>query len=206
MKVRTEARRRAIVEAAAALFQETGYEGASMSEVAKRWGGSKVTLYGYFPSKELLFMAVVEAHATSHLAEATRELVAAPMNRGELETMLLRFGERMLHVLTNDRTALSVYRMVVAESGRSEVGELFRNAGPRAAEATLAAVLAAAMERGEIRKADPAVTASQFLALVTAEVNARVFQRDPPPLSPEEIRRMVGRAAEMFFAGTTPRP
>jgi hypothetical protein len=150
-------------------------------------------------------MAVVEAHATAHLAEATRELVVAPMNRGELETMLLRFGERMLYVLTNDRTALSVYRMVVAESGRSDVGELFRNAGPRAAEATLAAVLAAAMERGDIRKADPMVTASQFLALVTAEVNSRVFQRDPPPLPLEEIQRMVGRAAGMFFAGTTPR-
>ena len=51
MKVKTEARREAIVEAAAQLFQEMGYERASMNELAKRLGGSKTTLYNYFPSK-----------------------------------------------------------------------------------------------------------------------------------------------------------
>ncbi|OEZ62756.1 TetR/AcrR family transcriptional regulator [Duganella sp. HH105] len=205
MKVRTEARRQAIVEAADALFQETGYEGASMSEVAKRWGGSKVTLYGYFPSKEALFSAVVQSCATGHLADATRDLSTAPMDRAGLESALEHFGVRMLGVLANDKSALAVYRMVVAESGRSDVGQLFYDAGPSTSVATLATLLSGAMERGEIRRADPKVTAQQFLALLTAEVDVRLYQRDPPPLSPQAIRQLVQRATDMFFAGAAPR-
>ncbi len=60
MKVRTEARRNVILEAAVALFKELGYERTSMNELAKRLGGSKATLYGYFASKEELFRAVVK--------------------------------------------------------------------------------------------------------------------------------------------------
>ena len=204
MKVRTEARRLAIVETAAALFQETGYEGASMSEVAKRWGGSKVTLYGYFPSKELLFTAVVQAYATRHLSDATNTLGDLPPGREVLEHALTQFGRRMLDVLTNDKTALAVYRMVVAEAGRSDVGQLFNDAGPRQSLVRLAAVLAAAMERGDMRRADPHVTAAQFLALVTAEVDERLYLRNPPPLSLNDIGLMVERATAMFFAATRP--
>jgi AcrR family transcriptional regulator len=111
MKVRTEARRNAIVEAATELFKEMGYERASMNELAKRFGGSKATLYGYFPSKEELFVAVVEAVATGHLLEATQELAAdAADGQPALEARLKRFGERMLKVLTHDESALAVYR------------------------------------------------------------------------------------------------
>ena len=42
MKVRTEARRNVILEAAVALFKELGYERTSMNELAKRLGLSLV--------------------------------------------------------------------------------------------------------------------------------------------------------------------
>jgi len=205
MKVRTEARRQAIIAAAAELFQEAGYEGASMNELAKRLGGSKATLYGYFPSKEELFGAVVRTVATAQLSDATRELTAKVAGRTALEMALIHFGERMLHVLTNDKTALAVYRMVVAESGRSDVGQLFHDAGPSESIAMLASVLESAMARGEIRRADATVAAQQYMALMTAEVSQRVFQRDPAVLSLKEIQQMVARAADLFFAGMTPR-
>ena len=205
MKVRTEARRQAIVEAAAGLFQELGYEGASMNELAKRLGGSKATLYGYFATKEALFVAVVQSLATAHLSGAVEELSVEAAGRAGLEAALTRFGEHMLRVLANDATALTVYRMVVAEAGRSDVGQLFHDAGPRQSVEALAGMLSAAMKRGEMRRADPKVTAQQFLALVTAEIDVRLYQRDPPPLSAAQIRQLVRRAVEMFFAGTAPR-
>ena len=61
------------------------------------------------------------------------------------------------------------------------------------------------MARGEIRRADTRVAAMQYTALVTAEVTARIFQQDPPPLALKEIQQMVTRAADLFFAGMTPR-
>lgn len=205
MKVRTEARRQAIIEAAAELFQEAGYEGASMNELAKRLGGSKATLYGYFPSKEELFGAVIRTVATAQLFDATRELAANVVGRTALEITLIHFGERMLQMLTNDKKAVAVYRMVVAEAGRSDAGQLFYDAGPSESITALAAVLEAAMARGEIRRADARVAALQYTALVTAEVTTRIFQQDPPPLPLKEIRQMVTRAADLFFAGMTPR-
>lgn len=70
--------------------------------------------------------------------------------------------------------------------------------------AVLAAVLAAAMERGDMRRADPHVTATQFLALVTAEVDERLYLRNPPPLALDAIALMVERATSMFFAASRP--
>jgi AcrR family transcriptional regulator len=202
MKVRTEARRNAIVEAATELFKEMGYERASMNELAKRFGGSKATLYGYFSSKEELFVAVVEAVATGHLLDATRDL-AAEVAQGKLtlEAQLRRFGERMLGVLAHDESALAVYRMVVAESGRSDVGQLFHDAGPAAAMAAIAELMADAMDRGELRRADPKVAAAHFTALVTAETDVRLYQRNPPPLTLKEIRQIVRRSVDMFMRG-----
>lgn len=204
MKVRTEARRNVILEAAVALFKELGYERSSMNELAKRLGGSKATLYGYFASKEELFRAVVQTVAVSHLAEAAAELQEVS-ETATLESQLMRFGERMLFVLTNDADALAVYRMVLAEAGRSDVGQQFQESGPTEYIRTLAGFMEAAMARGELRRMDPHVTALQFTALVTAETQRRLFQANPEPVSVEEIRALVGRAVEMFLAGATPR-
>ncbi|WP_164569017.1 TetR/AcrR family transcriptional regulator, partial [Pseudomonas viridiflava] len=100
MKVRTESRRTAIVETAASVFLELGYEGASMKEVSTRLGGSKATLYGYFASKEALFVAVVQLYATSHLYNAVADLTAKSDTGTTLEDKLLEFGRQMLMIVT----------------------------------------------------------------------------------------------------------
>ena len=59
MKTKTESKRQAIIQAAAEVFREVGFERASMSDIRERIGGSKATLYNYFPSKEKLFFEVM---------------------------------------------------------------------------------------------------------------------------------------------------
>lgn len=206
MKVRTQARREAIIEAAAKLFEEAGYEAASMNELAKRLGGSKATLYGYFPSKEELLVAVVQVFATGHLADATAALLVDLKGQAAIKPTLLRAGERVLQVLSNDRTAAAVHRLILAEAGRSTVGQLFHDAGPSQYIDALTTLMTAAMERDELRRGDPYVMAKQFSALLTAEVSARMYEPHPPPLKPAEIRQLVKRAVEMFLTGATPRP
>lgn len=205
MRVRTQERREAIIEAAARLFEEVGYEAASMNELAKRLGGSKATLYGYFPSKEQLLVAVVQAFATAHLSEATSELLSALEKKPALKPTLTRFGDRALQVLANDRSALAIYRVVVTEAGRSDVGALFHETGPRQSIEALANFMGIAMKNGDIRKADPQVTAMQFMSLLTAEIGARIFLRDSPPVAAAEIHRKVERAVDFFLMGAAPR-
>lgn len=205
MKVRTEERREAIIEAAALLFQEVGYERASMNELTRRLGGSKATLYGYFPSKEELFVEVVRSVATVHLSEAVEQLVSDDGENITFKQVLVRFGERMLFVLTNDNSALAVYRMVMAEAGRSNIGMLFYEAGPSDCNEMLSTWMTQAMSRGELHQSDPQVKAAQFLALLTAEVQVRFFQPVSEPLKIERIRELVERAVEMFLVGAAPR-
>ena len=205
MKVRTEMRRSAILSAAVELFKEKGFERASMNELARRLGGSKATLYGYFPSKESLFVAVVKEVATGHLSEAVGEISGDAVERSSLKDLLLRFGERMMVVLTNDASALTVYRMVVGEAGHSNVGQLFHDSGPAQLNEAVAALFARAIDRGELRPADPRVLAAHFTALVTSETGHRLYQIDPAPMALAEVRQMVSRAVETFLQGAAPK-
>ncbi|PBK55093.1 TetR family transcriptional regulator [Pseudomonas syringae pv. actinidiae] len=203
MKVRTEARSEAIIDAAASVFLEMGYERASMNEVTKRMGGSKATIYSYFPSKEELFIAVVNRLATAHLADAVSELTTynGADTNAELRKLFTRFGERMLMMLINDDNALAVYRMVVAESGHSAIGMMFYDSGPRECLQTVTALMTAAMQRGQLRETDPHVAALQLTSLLTAETDIRLYQQTPERLSVEQISAMVERAVDTFMLG-----
>ena len=74
MRVKTPARREAILAVAADVFKEMGFEGASMAEISARIGGSKATLYGYFKSKEELFVAVTHGEAKKQMEPALAAL------------------------------------------------------------------------------------------------------------------------------------
>ncbi|WDS35316.1 TetR/AcrR family transcriptional regulator [Pseudoxanthomonas sp.] len=206
MKVRTAEKRDAIVGAAARLFREHGYDGASMNELVRRMGGSKATIYGYFPSKEALFSAVVRSFATSHLTKAARELVAAVGRKEPVEQCLTQFATGVLEILTSDHTALAVARMVIAESGRSDVGRIFYEAGPQETKTILASVLEEMMRSGELRAFDPVVAADHLLALITAEANRRLYEREPALITSEARQRMVRDAIDLFLHGMAVRP
>src|ERR1700720_4258337 len=96
MKTKTESKRQAIIQAAAEVFREVGFDRASMSDIRARIGGSKATLYNYFPSKEKLFFEVMHQAKTHELEETVRTL-----NPGadDLRRELLRFGQEFLSVL-----------------------------------------------------------------------------------------------------------
>ena len=55
----TSFKRQAILDGAIRVFTEKGYDVASMDSIAEAAGVSKRTIYNHFPSKELLFQAIV---------------------------------------------------------------------------------------------------------------------------------------------------
>lgn len=204
MRTLTEERRLAIIQAASQVFQELGYERASMNEVARRVGGSKATLYNYFTSKEELFAAVVRTYSTQFLTQAAAELVSDELQNLPLEEKLTRFAVSMLQVLTGNNPALPLYRIVVGEAGHSDIGTLFRESGIRESMETLGRVLGEAVQKGELREAEPMLLASQFTALVKAETDVLLLRRDIPLFSPQQIAQMVSRAVRLFLYGAAP--
>lgn len=85
-------RRAAILAAAARLYARQGFAGASLSDLAAACGASKSRLYHYFPSKEAVLHAVMDAHLAL-LAEAAEAAVAAPDRapRARLEALATAF-------------------------------------------------------------------------------------------------------------------
>lgn len=63
---------RAIVEAARVMFLADGFDAVGMKQVAERAQVSKGTLYARYPSKEALFIAVIEASVLQWSQEAAQ--------------------------------------------------------------------------------------------------------------------------------------
>ncbi len=55
----TSQKRQSILEGAVKVFTKYGYEASSMDHIAEVAGVSKRTVYNHFPSKEILFQAIV---------------------------------------------------------------------------------------------------------------------------------------------------
>lgn len=73
-----------ILEAAADVLSERGYHNLSLDEIAERLDLTKASLYHYFPSKEELVSACVEAMASSantRLAEAAADASGSATER-----------------------------------------------------------------------------------------------------------------------------
>ncbi|MEB1529562.1 TetR/AcrR family transcriptional regulator C-terminal domain-containing protein [Xanthomonas sp. WHRI 7945] len=197
MRVRTEAKREAIVEAAAGVFLEAGFEGASMTQIASRAGSSKRTLYGYFPSKEELFVAV--AHS---VAERFMEPILAALMQTEddLPTALQRLGEDALGFLCSEQS-VQVWQTIIGVSGRSDIGLLFFESGPDHGMSRLGIYLQEQMEHGRLRHADPTTAARHLAGLLEAETLMPCLFGALKNPSPEYLREATRRALQVFFGG-----
>jgi AcrR family transcriptional regulator len=196
MRVKTEAKRDAILDAASHVFLEAGFEGASMTEIATRIGGSKGTLYGYFSSKEELFVAVMHEAARKQF-----EPVFAAMNQevDNLPKALQTFGEKSLEFLCSDRS-IQARRAVIAESGRTDIGKRFYEMGPKFGMQKIAEFLGNQMDLGRLRKSDPLLAAMQLMALFECETIMPLMFGVEKTLSKARIRLAVRHALNTFFA------
>ena len=201
MRVKTEAKRDAIVQAASEVFREHGFEGASMAEIAARVGGSKATLYSYFGSKEELFIAVTHGTARSHFAPIFAALGQEADD--DLEHVLQRFGEKILAVVCSQE-AIQARRAVIAESGRSDIGRLFFEGGPKKGLTELSGFLELQMQKGRLRKADPQVAARHLTALLDSETVTPCLLGLEGALSRKDLREATRRGLQTFLGGYAP--
>ena len=200
MRTKSETRRQAILDAAADVFQETGFERASMSAICERLGYSKATLYNYFASKEELFSAVV-FDATEAEFEATHEALDPTME--DVTQALELFGQRLLTLIYAPQVQ-AMRRLVVSEAGRSELGRKCYELGPVRNEAVAAEFLQQAMNAGKLRQADARIAALHLRGLLEAEWLDRFLFQVLIDISAEEINLTVQRAVATFMAAYGP--
>ena len=200
MRTKTETRRQAILQAAAQVFQEMGYERASMGDICAQVGYSKATLYSYFASKEELFYEVV-TQATEAEFQATLEALDPAVE--DIQPALQRYGERLLTLLYSPQVQ-AVRRLVIAEAGRSELGKRCYELGPARSQAVIARFLQDAMEEGKLNQADPRLAGLHLHGLLEAEWLERFLFQTVEQLSRKQIVETVARATSVFMAAYGP--
>jgi len=134
---RGEQRVAGLLEAAAAIFSEVGYEAATMRDIAERAGASIGSLYQFFPNKEVVAQAIKTRYC-QELKEVWANLVAV-----SAKTPTIRLIDQFLNVtikLSEQHPA--IIRLIdapssanpatdIKESLREQLVELFLTRKPR---------------------------------------------------------------------------
>jgi TetR/AcrR family transcriptional regulator len=137
------------VALAAPVFAERGVDGVSMREIAELAGIRKASVFHHFESKEQLYQAVLD-DALTRLFEL---IAAARLDEGSFEERLDRLSGLMTDALAErPQTARLLVRELIGH------GPWASSAGAAQVQQTLevtAAFLAAGIEAGAFRQADP---------------------------------------------------
>ena len=154
MRSRTLEKKSVIVRIAAEMFDELGYERASMSAIAARVGGSKATLYRYFTSKEELLRAVLD-HIVN---EETDRLIHDFLAEKDLRSGLVRLG---IAYLSGQPTRTASIRFVTNQP----IAQEFYDGVLRPAWQRLADRFATMTTEGRLKCADPWIAAMHWKGL-----------------------------------------
>ena len=192
MRVKTEIRKQAIIEAAIQVFREVGFQRASMEVIARRLGGSKRTLYGYFQSKEELFEVAMRAAVEPPGDQITGLL---DPDAEDLRAVLERFANAYMgFVLGEDVLALA--RTAITEGASSSLGPHLFEQGPRRAVTNLANFFATQVERGRVRAESPRLMSLHFRGLIEVGLLDAALYGAEPELQQSQA---VAKAVEAFL-------
>ena len=189
-------RRTAILDIAREAFLEEGYAATSMSRIASLVGGSKATLYSYFPSKKDLFVAVMDRE-TNHLFDG---IFNVKLSFGEPRAAFYELVHRCVSALLSD-IIVKGYRLITAEAGRfPEISRTVYQLAVRRGLERMALYFGRAMVEGALRPCDPMEAAESFLDLTAGNLHTQRLWNAIPAATPEQIDAEARRITRVFLA------
>src|SRR5919198_2253879 len=195
-------RRRRIVDAAREVFARSGYEGASVDELAAAAGISNPILYRHFSGKRELYLAVLEDHLSDLIRRLWVGLSASSDPRDRLRGALQAYfefvderpdGYRMLveagtRMDPGTRERLGTAWDTLADGVARTVGDILRGAGLDPAGAPVYAWALVGMAQGvaewwiRTRRLPKEALADYLLALTWRGFDG--LPRNPTPFRP----------------------
>ena len=170
-------RRRQIIEAAKAVFADSGYHGASIHAIIERAQIARGTFYLYFESKAAVFDSILD-HAMTDLRGRLHRIEvgdpAAPPPQVALRDQVVSVFEYIVGDRPLAMLLLSAGHTPDAEAAErldqffGEVRDLLRRA------------LESGMDIGLLRKVDPRLVAAAMLGLIRGVIEQIITQPDPP--------------------------
>ena len=189
----SDQKKKQIVQAAIAEFQEKGYAGASMDRISERAQVSKRTVYNHFESKDVLFKEINQCLAD----QINSALEVAYDPAAPIRDALVRLGWAEGELMINP-CFMSLARMVMSETIRDPA-----LAADMDSRMTKISVFTEFMERatreGKLTADDPSLAASQFLGLIKARSFYPNIHSGRGTTRPE-MERIIEESVDMFLA------
>ncbi|WP_377510567.1 TetR/AcrR family transcriptional regulator [Octadecabacter sp. R77987] len=185
-----------VLAGATEVFLASGFEGASVDDIARAAGVSKATLYSYFPDKRLLFMEVAKGECCRQADLAVETIdMSAPV-----ATVLRAAADHMIDFITSE-FGQRIFRICVAESDRfPELGREFYNSGPALIRGRLVSYFEQAVIRGDLAIDDLTLAADQFHELCKADLFTRMVFNISDKFTATEKQRIAQGAVTTFLA------
>ena len=174
-------RRESIVAAAASLYAERGFNGASLADLASACSASKSLVYHYFPSKEDILYEVMASHLELLVDAAEGAAQQEGSGRARLEALALSFMRLYSGAADRHKVLLNEIDNLPAERRADVVGKQRR---------------IVAIVEGLIRQIRPTLTAEArpLAMLFFGMINwTHSWFRPDGDMSAEELARLAVR-------------
>jgi AcrR family transcriptional regulator len=192
---RGQQRKAKILSAATKLFLSDGYGDTSIDAIVDKSGGSKATLYSYYPTKADLFRAVVDSIVTTQEGPELRSL-------DDIRDTLVTFAEHRLGIVFSSKHR-ALMRLIISERDRfPDIARMYYEQGPLHSHNMLRDYFEIVIEKGllDIRSADEAC--EFFRGMLMHQRYIEQLYLGASPLSPEEVsvkaRHVVDRFLEAY--------
>lgn len=159
-----------ILDAALKLFDEVGFDAARVDDIAAQAGVSKGGVYLYFKSKTAILEALIArdvapvAAAAAMLADHGRD---DPL--GTLRLILSTLPQRL-----DDPRLFAIPRLVIASSNRfPEIAATYQREVISRVQTAIITLVRGAIEKGQMRAADPLVVCRALMGLAIFEALRR---------------------------------
>jgi len=187
-------KKQAILVAAIAEFKNKGFESTSMDQIAMTAAVSKRTVYNHFPSKELLFDAILDKMITLFSTAVSIQY----QSEKELTLQLIDIAEQEIALLS-DAAFVDLAKVIMAEMMHSPHRINKALAEVESRDGDLTSWIISAGADGKLTVNDAEFAATQFFALIKAFCFwPQLVQGQPFPEKAQQVK-IINSAVAMFI-------
>jgi len=182
-----------ILSAATELFLRDGYAETSIDSILELSGGSKATLYSYFPTKDDLFRAVIDAVVSNRFQPQFDVLE-------DIRSTLIEYCVQRLGVIFSAHHR-ALLRVVVAERPKfPELAQMYYERGPRHSRKPLIDYLDTLREQRSLMIEDADEAANFLISMILHEWYIQSLLLGGVPPDEAAMRHRTERAVDRFLA------
>jgi TetR/AcrR family transcriptional regulator len=192
-------RRRQIVGVAAELFSNKGFNGTTTKEIATRAGVSEAIIFRHFPTKEVLYSAILDVK-TRESSTQLREHLKDAARRKDDHAFFGQLAFDLLEFHLKDQCIIRLLMFSALE--RHKLSEIFFQSTAREFRNQVRRYIKQRIADGAFRAVDSTVCARAFIGMILHHIQVRVLYKDT---SADDIRlssrQIADRLVDLFLHG-----